>query len=114
LGGEDQPADPLIASAEGVAKTPAYRGLAYAVFENLQLADYGNRIPSLSFEVEADQEPISVARIAEVLSDGAILAGPEPGPCRLRGRRGQRPRRHRGACRLRAALADRAGASGCC
>jgi hypothetical protein len=53
VGGEDQAPDPLIASAEGPA--PAYRGLAYAVFEDFQLADYGNRIPSLSFEVIADE-----------------------------------------------------------
>lgn len=34
--------------------TPAYRGLAYVVFADLQLADYGNRIPQLSFEVIKD------------------------------------------------------------
>lgn len=28
----DQPVDPLIAQAEGVARTPAHRGIAYAVF----------------------------------------------------------------------------------
>jgi hypothetical protein len=39
LGGEDQPVDPLIASADPT--TPAYRGCAYAVFEGLQLADFG-------------------------------------------------------------------------
>ena len=30
---------------------PAYRGLAYVVFENLELAKFGNRIPQFSFEV---------------------------------------------------------------
>ncbi len=109
LGGEDQPVDPLIASAEGLSSTPAYRGLAYAVFENLQLADYGNRIPSLSFEVEADAGSVSIARVAEVLSEGAIVAGAEPRAGRLCGRRGQRARRDRGACRVRAAFACRAG-----
>ncbi len=71
-GGEGQAPDPLIASAEGIAATPAYRGIAYAVFEDLQLADYGNRIPSLTFEVEADAAPVSVADIAAALSDGAV------------------------------------------
>src|SRR3712207_7324619 len=33
LGGEDQAADPLIASAEGSDSCPAYRGTAYAMFE---------------------------------------------------------------------------------
>ena len=75
LGSEDQEIDPLIASAEGVGQAPAHRGLAYAVFETLQLADFGNRIPSLSFEVVADEEPLSAGAIAEVLSDGAVIAG---------------------------------------
>lgn len=49
--GESQ-ADPLIAAAEGDA-APAYVQLSYIVFENFDLGPYGNRIPSLSFEVEA-------------------------------------------------------------
>ncbi|MGU3391560.1 phage tail protein [Sphingomonas sp. M1A8_2b] len=67
LGGEDQAVDPLIASAEGGA-TPAYRGAAYAVFEMLQLADFGNRIPSLTFEVIADQGAVLVSTIARALA----------------------------------------------
>jgi hypothetical protein len=74
LGDEDQPADPLIASVEGIASTPAYRGIAYAVFEDLQLADFGNRIPSLTFEVEADSDVVPVGLIVEQLSSGAVLA----------------------------------------
>lgn len=53
LGHADQAADPLLAAALG-AQCPAHRGLAYVVFEDLQLADFGNRIPALSFEVFAD------------------------------------------------------------
>jgi hypothetical protein len=71
-GGEDQPVDPLIASAQGVGQAPAHRGIAYVVFEDLALADYGNRIPSLTFEVEADEGVVEVATIAAVLSDGAV------------------------------------------
>ncbi|MBB6226625.1 hypothetical protein FHS79_000783 [Polymorphobacter multimanifer] len=52
LGDEDQPIDVLMAAAEG--DCPAYAGLAYAVFEDLPLADFGNRIPGLNFEVIAD------------------------------------------------------------
>ena len=48
-GTEDQPCDPLIEGWEG--ETPAFRGLAYVVFEGLQLAAYGNRLPQLTFEV---------------------------------------------------------------
>ncbi|WP_336972801.1 phage tail protein [Sphingobium aromaticiconvertens] len=72
LGGEDQPVDPLIASAQGIDHAPAHRGIAYVVFEDLALADYGNRIPSLTFEIEADEGAVKVVAIAAMLSDGAI------------------------------------------
>lgn len=74
LGSEDQAVDPLIASVEGAGGTPAYRGLALAIFENLQLADFGNRIPSLTFEVEADAGPVSVADIVTDISAGEVAA----------------------------------------
>ena len=60
----DQMPDALLASAEGLDKTPAHRGLAYAVFEDMQLADYGNRIPSLTFEVIADTGAVTLHDIA--------------------------------------------------
>ena len=50
-GGEDQLPDSLIVAKEGAANAPAYRGLAYIVFERLPLEQFGNRIPQLSFEV---------------------------------------------------------------
>ncbi len=53
-GSEDQAVDPLIASALGIGSASAFRGIAYAVFEDLELGAFGNRIPSLTFEVEAD------------------------------------------------------------
>ena len=71
LGGEDQAADPLIASAR--PDTPAHRGIAYAVFERLQLADYGNRIPSLTFEVVAEMGPVMVGDVAAAIGAGAIV-----------------------------------------
>nr|WP_240482046.1 glycoside hydrolase TIM-barrel-like domain-containing protein [Ruegeria marisrubri] len=50
-GDDAQTADPFIAAKMGAANTPAYRGTAYVVFEDLPLGTYGNRIPQLSFEV---------------------------------------------------------------
>lgn len=50
-GDESQAADPFITAKMGAANTPAYRGTAYVVFEDLPLGNYGNRIPQLSFEV---------------------------------------------------------------
>ncbi|MER2519726.1 MAG: phage tail protein [Bdellovibrionales bacterium] len=43
--------DPFMESILGGGNVPAYRGLAYVVFENLQLANFGNRIPNLTFEI---------------------------------------------------------------
>ncbi|RBP80171.1 putative tail protein [Rhodobacter sp. 140A] len=50
-GDEAQSADPFITARMGAANTPAYRGTAYVVFEELPLSSYGNRLPQLSFEV---------------------------------------------------------------
>lgn len=60
----DDPVDPLIAAAKG-GEAPAFRDCAYVVFENLELGDYGNRIPALSFEIFADggEESVSLAQL---------------------------------------------------
>jgi GTA TIM-barrel-like domain/Putative phage tail protein len=50
-GDENQLPDSLIVAKEGADNAPAYRGLAYIVFERLPLEQFGNRIPQLSFEV---------------------------------------------------------------
>ncbi|MCB1512033.1 MAG: glycoside hydrolase TIM-barrel-like domain-containing protein, partial [Hyphomicrobiaceae bacterium] len=51
LGSETQDPDALIAGREEGGDAPAYRGIAYIVFERLPIADFGNRLPQLSFEV---------------------------------------------------------------
>ena len=84
LGHADQLPDPLIAAALG-SQCPAHRGLAYAVFEDLQLADFGNRIPALSFEVfadgAADQLPAALVETAETqpLANAVPAAAPIAG-----------------------------------
>lgn len=50
-GSETQDPDPLIIAKEGASHAPAYRGLAYVVFEHLPLEDFGNRIPQFAFEI---------------------------------------------------------------
>lgn len=57
FGKGDNPVDPLIAAEKG-AQSPAFRDCAYVVFESLALADYGNRIPALTFEVFANDEDV--------------------------------------------------------
>lgn len=67
----DQTPDPTIESYVGVGATPAYRGTAYVVFEDLQLADFGNRLPNLEFLVEAQEE----ITVSEVVFDVAERCG---------------------------------------
>ena len=50
-GTEDQEPDPFLEAVEGVGATPAFRGLAYLVIEDMPLTEYGNRIPQLTVEV---------------------------------------------------------------
>ena len=56
---------------EGAA--PAYRGIAYLVFEDLPLDAFGNRIPQLSFEViRAPRDP-EAESLAEVVTGVNII-----------------------------------------
>lgn len=50
-GSEVQGQDPLIVAYEGAANTPAYRGHAYVVVDDMHLGPFGNRFPNLEFEV---------------------------------------------------------------
>lgn len=50
-GNETQTADPTIEASEGTGSVPGFRGLAYIVFEDVPLADFGNRIPNVTVEV---------------------------------------------------------------
>lgn len=74
-GSEDQPVDPLIASAVGMASASAFRGLSYAVFEELELGAFGNRIPSLTFEVEADAGTVDAGIVGDALLGEAGRCG---------------------------------------
>lgn len=69
LGTQDQLPDPLIEAKQGTA--PAYRGTAYVVFERLPLAEFGNRLPQLAFEVQRALEPLENQIRAITLIPGA-------------------------------------------
>jgi hypothetical protein len=64
-GHSEQLPDPKIEAVEGAGRVPAYRGLAYLVFEELEVGQFGNRIPQLNVEV--------------FRAPGAALAGAEAG-----------------------------------
>lgn len=52
LGSDSQAIDPTIAAQKAAGAAQAYRNRAYVVFDNLPLAEYGNRVPNFSFLVE--------------------------------------------------------------
>ncbi len=51
LGDEAQLPDPDLEADTGVGLTPAYRGLAYIVFVNYDITDFGSAIPQYRFEI---------------------------------------------------------------
>ena len=71
----DQPVDSLLQAATEDDLSPAYRGRAYVVFEDLDLSEYGNRIPSLSFEVSAGSGETAVQGLVEPLSGDLQVRG---------------------------------------
>jgi len=76
-GDEAQMPDPLIVAVEGES-APAYRGTAYIVFENMNLGQFGNRIPQLTFEVIRKPEPLpdgQVADAADLVRAVALVPG---------------------------------------
>ncbi|MBK8200048.1 MAG: glycoside hydrolase/phage tail family protein [Acidobacteria bacterium] len=70
-GTEMQEADPLIEMIEGDA--PAYRGVAYLVFEDLPLDTFGDRIPQLSFEVLRSPGEGETANLAQCVTGVNII-----------------------------------------
>lgn len=58
LGTEDAGPDPTMETALGVGNVPAFRDDLVCVFTDMDLSNYGNRLPSLSFEVYGATGPI--------------------------------------------------------
>lgn len=56
----------IMEAVEGAGNVPGYRGSAYVVFDNLQLADFGNRIPNLTFEVMGEWSATTGTVLAEL------------------------------------------------
>jgi hypothetical protein len=75
-GTQDQISDPTmeLVAPDGSGKVPAYRGRAHIVFQHFELADFGNRIPNLTFEIVQSDN----ARIVPILTDLMDRAGMDP------------------------------------
>jgi hypothetical protein len=77
-GAADQLADPKIAATQGAEKTPAFRGVAYVVLEDLDLGQFGNRVPQFTFEVmrpSPDTAPEEEADLARQVRAVALIPG---------------------------------------
>jgi len=74
-GDDAQTADPLIEETEGAGNTPAYRGLAYVVFEDIDLTNFGNRIPQLNFEIIRSLNANNPDALENRLSGVALIPG---------------------------------------
>jgi hypothetical protein len=77
-GDETQAVDSLIEAKQGEA--PAYRNTAVIVFERLPLADFGNRLPQLSFEVIRPVAGVENDIRAVTLIPGSTEFGYDPAP----------------------------------
>ncbi len=77
-GAEDQMPDPLVEARQGQGNAPAYRGVAYVVFERLPLDRFGNRIPQLQFEVLRPVSRLNRQIRSVVLIPGATEYGLSP------------------------------------
>ncbi len=79
IGDEAQMPDPAIVAIEGDA--PAYRGVAYVVFEDLDLTQFGNRVPQFNFEViraRVDSVADQVKAVALIPGSGEYALATEP------------------------------------
>ena len=74
-GTETQNPDGLIEAVEGAGAAPGFRGLAYVVFEDLPLKDFGNRIPQLSFEVEKSLRRNDPDALENILTAVSMIPG---------------------------------------
>ncbi len=81
-GSDSQMPDPAIDAIEENA--PAYRGTAYIVFEDLELGQFGNRVPQFNFEVvrpdlgDGDQPRNLVEAVALIPGTGEYSLATEP------------------------------------
>ncbi len=89
-GNETQLPDPLIEAQVGEGRAPAHRGLCYLVFEDLPLADFGNRIPNLTAGITFRREAAEPWQLLDVITtaEGGLFASFQVGELAIDWRRG--------------------------
>lgn len=76
VGTETQQPDPEIEAVDGAGNAPGYRGLAYVVFEGLDLNEFGNRAPQISAEIVRNTQPLPLQ--GACLIPGSTEVGYDP------------------------------------
>jgi hypothetical protein len=74
-GTDTQTPDSYMETVEGAGNVPAYRGLAYLVFEEFELADFGNRIPQITAEIINPLDTTGPDDLEELVKSVCILPG---------------------------------------
>ncbi|MGR3468561.1 MAG: baseplate multidomain protein megatron, partial [Shimia sp.] len=78
-GTRDQAPDPKIAAVQGTDATPAFRGVAYVVFEDLELRQFGNRVPQFTFEVIRPPQATALDAVPAGMADAVQAVALMPG-----------------------------------
>lgn len=81
-GTEDQLPDSAMLRDLGEQYCPAFRGMAYIMFDDLALEDFGNRIPQITAEVMIGEQKTTVGVTPFTMADGTPELAPndyEPG-----------------------------------
>jgi hypothetical protein len=74
-GSETQEPDSHLEALMGGATTPAYRGLAYVVFEDFPLDGYGDSIPQFSFEVTRAPQSSATGGLESLATGVCLIPG---------------------------------------
>ncbi len=76
-GSETQLPDPKLEAVEGTGSAPAFRGTAYVVIEDLDLGQFGNRVPQFNFEVVRREQSGALADsdLASAIRAVALVPG---------------------------------------
>lgn len=74
-GTETQAPDSFIQSIEGVNATPAFRGITYLVIEEMDITDYGNRIPQVTAELIRPLDTEDPDDISNIMRGVCLIPG---------------------------------------
>ena len=75
-GTETQTPDSLMEQKDGAGNIPAYRGLAYIVFEDMPINQFGNRIPQMAFEItKRVKGSASIDRVKDLVNGVCLIPG---------------------------------------